>query len=524
MKPALRPYFDHIVLIILALLCYALFFHALGGIGMIGPDEPRYAAVAREMLRSGDYVTPRLFGLPWFEKPPLMYWVAALGYKIFGVGETGARFPSALGATISVFMIYWCGRRFWDRAAGFLAALILASSIGFFAFARAASMDMPLTACLTAALAFFLVAMNDQTPRRRSYLYGFYAALGLGVLAKGPIAVLLPVLALLGFTLLRGNRQEWRNWYLRGFWVTAAIAVPWFALCTIINGRKFIDVFFINQNIERFISTIHGHDRPFYFYLPVLLLLTFPWTFILISALRRKFGKNEQMLALWAIVPFVFFSFSGSKLPGYILPVVPAFALLCCRELRQPESLSYKVAVFAEAGTIAFIGVAFGFYGNTLNVDPHVSGTLIVVVTSIMTACLLTIALWLKPVFLGVFNSAAIIALVITATTLVFPRFERTDTMRPWRTELAKITSDEQEVYLYKPARWMEYGLQFYRGNHVRSIFSPEELIQATAKVPRILCVAEDKVLLDLTKVNDVDVEVVDTIGGRTAFWAWQVN
>ncbi|PYS00628.1 MAG: hypothetical protein DMG12_17310 [Acidobacteria bacterium] len=135
MRPALRRYSDHIIVVILALMCYVLFFYRLGDIGLIGPDEPRYAAIAREMLMSGDYITPRLYGTPWFEKPPLMYWLACVGYKLFGINEAGARFPSALGATICVFFVYWCGRRLRDASIGFLAGVILATSIGFFAFA-----------------------------------------------------------------------------------------------------------------------------------------------------------------------------------------------------------------------------------------------------------------------------------------------------------------------------------------------------------------------------------------------------
>src|SRR3974390_845649 len=111
MRPRLSPYLDQIMIAVLVLVCYALFFYALGGIGFIGPDEPRYAAIAREMLTTGDYITPRLYGTPWFEKPPLMYWVAAAGYKILGINEAGARFASALGATICVFLVFWCGRK-----------------------------------------------------------------------------------------------------------------------------------------------------------------------------------------------------------------------------------------------------------------------------------------------------------------------------------------------------------------------------------------------------------------------------
>src|SRR5262245_54935095 len=213
MKHPLRLYLDHIIVAALAVVCYVLFFHSLGNIGLIGPDEPRYAAVAREVFLSGDYITPHLYGVPWFEKPPLMYWLAALSYRVFGVGETGARFPSAVGATISVFLVFWCARRIWNRTIALMAALVLATSIGFFAFARAASMDMALSTCLTAALTFFLVAYNDQTRQRRNWFYAFYAALGVGVLAKGPVALVLPALSLAGVILARRQPSEWRTWH-----------------------------------------------------------------------------------------------------------------------------------------------------------------------------------------------------------------------------------------------------------------------------------------------------------------------
>src|SRR5262245_31039731 len=374
MKPSLRPYTDHIMIVILTIVCYVFFFHALGSIGLLGPDEPRYAAIAREMLTTGDYITPRLYGTPWFEKPVLMYWLAALGFKIFGINEMGARFPSALGATICVFLVYWGGRKIWGRGTGFVAALILATSIGWFAFAHAASMDMPLTASLTMALVFLLVALNDTTPRRRFWFRGFYASLGLGLLAKGPVALLLPVLSIGGFLLLRKEWAEWKNLYLRGLWITALIAAPWFILCSLVNGWTFIQVFFITHNFERFTTSIFGHDRTVFYFVPVFLLFTFPWTFLLLSALRRPLTKEDQLLLWWAFVPFVFFSFSRSKLPGYILPMVPPIAMLLAKEIFQPKSRVYKVAVFIEAGAMVFIGVAFGFFGSTLNVDPHVSG------------------------------------------------------------------------------------------------------------------------------------------------------
>jgi 4-amino-4-deoxy-L-arabinose transferase-like glycosyltransferase len=307
-------------------------------------------------------------------------------------------------------------------------------------------------------------------------------------------------------------------------WITAAIAAPWFVLCSIANGWEFINVFFINQNIERFTTTIHGHGRPVYFYLPVLLLLTFPWTFVLISALRRTFGKNEQLMLWWAVVPFVFFSLSGSKLPGYILPMVPPIALLLGKEILQPTSRVYRVAVFIEAGAMAFIGVAFGFFGSTLNVDPHVSGMTIAMVSFSIAAALLVIALWLRPVYLAGFNAIAMTLLVLTATTMVFPRFDATDTMRQWQSALSPLLKDNPPVILYKPERWAEYGLQYYLFNRVHSVFTPQELLQTTAAEGRVLCITDEKTLDEVSHIPDVDLEVVHAIGGHTAFWAWQVK
>jgi 4-amino-4-deoxy-L-arabinose transferase-like glycosyltransferase len=520
-RQSLSPYIDYIIVLLLAGACYLLFFHRLGDIGLLGPDEPRYAAVARSMYLTNDYITPRLHGEPWFEKPPLMYWGAALGYAIFGLNEWGARFPSALGATLCVFAIYLVGRRLWDRTVGVFGALIMASSVGFFAFARAASMDMVLTVCLSLAVAFFLMGQDDKGRRRRWWFYGFYALIGLGTLAKGPVALLLPAASLFLFSAVRRQWGEWKTWHPEGVLITLAVALPWYIACTWVNGYEFIRVFIINQNLARFATEVHGHIRPFYFYLPVLVLLTFPWTFLLIPALNRGWGVKEQVLGWWVLVPIVFFSFSGSKLPGYILPVVPPIALLLAREFWQPSGRAFKIAAFIEAGTMVFIGIAFGFYGEMLNIDPHVDNRLITVVTSVLACALVAIAIWLRPSVLAIFNFITVMLMVFVATNLIFPRFDRTDTMRQWDVALAGLVPANQIVLLYKPARWVEYGLQFYRYNNARSVYSPEELAQVVQS-SRVMCLAEDKTLEELGRLGDVEMEIVQTIGGQTAFWAWK--
>ena len=519
-----HPYIDHLILVALAVISYLLFFHQLGNIGMIGPDEPRYASIARTMFETGDYITPRLNGEVWFEKPVLMYWGAAIGYKIFGVNEWGARFPSALAATVCVFLLYWCGRRLWDRATGFWAAVIMASSVGFFAFSRAASMDLLLTACLTSALVFFIAGIHEQGPRRLIWFYLFYVAVGLGALAKGPIAFFLPAASLVVFLMIRGRWNDWRSWHPEGIALAFGVSLPWYLACTWVNGYQFIQIFIINHNLERFATTVHGHQRPFYFYLPVLLLLTFPWTFLMIPTVRRQFSRYEQVMVWWAIVPFLFFSLAGSKLPGYILPMVPPIALLCARELMAPIGRALKVAIFIEAGTMAFIGVGFGFFGNMINVDPHVGSGLIAVVAFGLAAVLIVIGIWPNSRVLASFNAAVMIALVVLATTIAFPRFDITETMRPWAQALERIVPANQVVFMYRPTRSMEYGLQYYRSNNARGVGSAQELA-AVVGSNRVLCLAEDKALKEeVATLGGLDMEVVHTIGNQSAFWVWATH
>jgi len=520
----LRRYWNPLILLLLAVVCYVLFFHWLGKIGFLGPDEPRYSSIAREMFRSGDYITPRLNGSAWFEKPVLMYWGAALGYAIFGVGEFGARFPSALAATLSVFFVYFCGSKLWGQTTGMLAALVMSSSIGFFAFARAASMDMPLTACLTMALCSFLLAINTKGSESRRWFYAFYAFLGLGALAKGPVAFVLPGASLFGFLLFRLRLNEWKTWHPKGVLITIGIAAPWYIACTWLNGVGFLREFFLNHNFNRFTTNLYGHPHPFYFYLPVLVMLTFPWTFLLISALRRRFDRNDALLACWIVVPMVFFSFSVSKLPGYILPVVPAIAMLCARELRREPSRLFRIGVLIEAGTMVFIGVGFGFFGELLNVNPHVDGMLIAGVTFVIAAALVVIGLWLKPQVLAAFNLIAIMLLVVFGVSLILPRFNISDTMRPSAAALRDLVPDEQVVYMYKPQRWEEYGLQYYRPGKVAAINTSDEMLSVTSGQSDVLFVTDNKLLDEVAKIENVDVKVVLPLGDQTAFLAWRTK
>ena len=524
MQRTLDKHLDSYCLVILAILAYVLFFHQLSGIGFVGPDEPRYAAVAREMFESGDYVTPRLLGETWFEKPVLLYWLAAAGYAVFGVGETGARLPSALAASVSVFAMFWCGRKIYSRGAGMAAALILATSAGFLGLARAASTDMLLSAALTVALASFLIGYHAEGRERRWYFYAFYAALGLGVLAKGPIAIFLPAAALVVFSIWRCGPGEWRGWHPEGAAITLLVGSPWYLAVSWIHGWDFVRDFFLNHNFQRFTTDVYGHDQPFYFFVPVFLLMMFPWTPLLIPAVRRRLDKDEHLMFAWAAVPFLFFSMSGSKLPAYILPMAAPVALLLAGEIAKGEpTRRFKVASVLEAVLWIGLGLIAVFLGDLISVDvPIGNGTGLLILTLVIAVGLLAIALAFPPPALGAFNVAVVAGLVLVVTGLVFPNAQAVESMRPWATELDDFVSSGEEVLLYKPPRWMEYGLGFYRAQPATTVASEEQLLEITDSGTRFFCISETRTLDELSASDRIAIEVVEAMGSQTAFWVWQ--
>ena len=333
---------------------YVLLLAGLNSIGLVGPDEPRYADVARGMYTSGDYITPRLFGEPWFEKPPLYYWLAAASFHL-GISEFSARFPSALCALMFLGLWYWFVQRNYGERAAQWSCLILATSLGWIGFARAAAMDMLFSTTLSAALAFFLTWWfgepatksswsanhpDADEPRRPAWaLYAFYVALALATLAKGPLAVALAGLVVVACLV---HRRDWKSiprmLLTPAVAVYATIALPWYVLCYARNGWPFIEEFFIRHNLQRFTSgEVIGHPQPTWFYIPVLPAAIFPWSPLLLIALaafaaggwRKAFASPKtSALLYWVALPFIFFSISANKLPGYLLPLLPPLSLL----------------------------------------------------------------------------------------------------------------------------------------------------------------------------------------------------
>ena len=294
--------------------------------GIVTPDEPRYADVGRAMAQSGDWITPHLWGQPWFEKPALLYWMTATGFKL-GLGpDLAPRLPVALLSVAFLAFFWWRLRIEWDERTAYFATAMLATSAGWMTYSHVAVTDLPLAAFFSAAVLLSLAWIARGENRN---LAAAAACLGLAVLAKGlvPIVLFLPIWAL-GWKRLR----DWlRPAPLAAF---AVCALPWYILCTARNGGQFLRVFFVEQQFGRFGSAALQHVQPFWFYAPMLLVLLFPWfplIFFRSIGFPKEVLRDPRTRALAAVVTFgfLFFSAAVNKLPGYLLPLLPAaFVLL----------------------------------------------------------------------------------------------------------------------------------------------------------------------------------------------------
>ncbi|MGC8883238.1 MAG: ArnT family glycosyltransferase [Bryobacteraceae bacterium] len=302
-----------------AALVLAFYLDAQSAIGLLGPDEPRYASIGREMAHSGDWMTPRLWGEPWFEKPPLLYWMTGAAFRLGFANELAPRVPVALLSALFLVFQWAVLRRLLGEAVAWAATQMLATCAGWAAYSFVAVTDLPLAVFFQSAV---LLAWLWLETGRQSALYGAAGALAAAVLAKGlvPVVLILPVLWL--------SRRRWRQW-LGPAALAAALAAPWFALMLWLHGRAFFDEFFLRHHLSRFTSSELQHVQPFWFYVPVLLAGLLPWTPVPLLTGWRAWRDTRLKIPLFILVfGFVFFSLSRNKLPGYLLPLLPSFCIL----------------------------------------------------------------------------------------------------------------------------------------------------------------------------------------------------
>lgn len=365
-------------MLVLALIFALLWFGTLNYRHLIPSDEGRYAEIAREMLVTGDWITPRYNGYLYFEKPPLQIWMTAIAFKLFGVGEWQARLWTALTGFGTILLVGFTGARIYSPRAGWLAALVLASSPMWVISGHMNSLDMGLSAFLVAALCSLLLAQTSlRASTTRYWMWVCWSMMALAMLSKGLIGVAIPAMVFVVFSLTSWDWRIWKRLHLfSGLALFLAISAPWFILVAQRNPT-FLQFFFIHEHFQRFTETTHSRTGPIYYFLPLLLLGFLPWLtqtphaiFLAWRERRLQFAKG-WLLVCWFIVIFGFFSISQSKLPGYIIPVFPALALLVGHQLDRHLAKGNTLGLSWQLQTLFFalLGGAGFFFLEKISVQ-----------------------------------------------------------------------------------------------------------------------------------------------------------
>ena len=328
----------HRITLPLLLLAALTFFAGLGRGAITDSDEAFYAESSREMVASGEWITPYYNYEPRFQKPIAYYWLTSVTYFVTGANGFGARLWAALAGVGLVLVTAACGRRWYDETTGLLAGAIVATNFGYFSIARMSLPDLPLTFCITLAIwaAFVSTLESERSPRKFVVLAA--VGLGLGFLMKGPVGVIVPLIVIVPVLMIE-RRSIGLNPadIVIGFVIMLAVATPWYVLMWARHGNDYLQGFFIGDNFERFATDRFNDPRPWWFYVPVVAGGLLPWTPLALVWLgpvaqflraRRAVGTIDLRLLLWAVLPLVFYSLSIGKQPRYVLPVLPPLALL----------------------------------------------------------------------------------------------------------------------------------------------------------------------------------------------------
>jgi len=458
-------------LLVLAMVLAVWFGYELNSRSLWDPDEGRYSEIPREMVASGDYITPRLNGVKYFEKPVLFYWMQAGAIKLFGVSEWSLRLWSALLAVLGCLAVYYAGYRLFGRRTGLFAAAILATSVWYDLLGSAITLDMAVTAFLTLALlAFLLGTRAPPGVERRLWLYAFYVLTAAATLTKGLIGIVIPGMVIVAWLALTRQWSLLRNLYLpSGTILFFAIAAPWHVLVSLANP-EFPWFYFVHEHFARFLTTVHHRSEPIWFFVPVLLVGMFPWSMFFIEAVRRGLRDskpNQQtssdtwFLVLWAGLVFAFFSLSGSKLATYILPAMPPLAILCGRyfagvwERSVKRTANYPYWLMLAAALLtgpALILARWFVNGNQKIVDIY---NMIGPDLYLTVACGVVLASVPFVLKRSRGNRHGIVALLFTTALmvlsfdLVFDKVDVTRTVKPLAMEINRVARPGDEVVSY---------------------------------------------------------------------------
>jgi len=422
-----------------------VYLSGLNRVGILSTDEPRYAAIGRHMAESGDWIMPLLWGRPWFEKPPLLYWMTAIGFRL-GLGpELAPRLPVALlSLGFLAFFFVRLRRMFGERAAA-MSTLMLATSMGWIAYSRVAVTDLPLAATFGGAMLLLATAVSWPVFAAAGVL------LGLAILAKSlvPVVLVLPALWL--------RRRRWRMLALM-LVIAVIVAAPWHIAMYVRAGSPFVEDLFLRQQFGRFFTTERQHVQPFWFYVPILLIGLLPWTPALVAVrVRWRRDRHLVFLAAWAVWGFIFFSASTNKLPGYVLPLVPAFCALAGVGLERAKRAAW-IFLFCGYFVLAF-EIAAEMLPYSLGRGPRVRDLAIGWLELAIPLAIAAIATLLdvagRRMAAVALVGAAVATYVVLAVVIILPVVDKHDSARtPWR--------NGQRCIPTGATRDLEYGLNYY--------------------------------------------------------------
>lgn len=350
---------------IIAITIYMSFFR-LGSVTLFDVDEAVFAEATKEMVQSGNYITPTYNGENRYDKPILFYWLMAASYKVFGINEFAARFPSAASGFILSLAIFFFLRQFNSEKMAFYGVISLAISIYFFAYSHAAVTDMALTLFITLSLFSFYLSLKKD----RRYIYGLYIFSALAFLTKGLVGIVFPFgISIVYLLITEGLLGIKKAFSVKGTAFFLITSTPWYIAQLAINGQEFIQQFFIKHHFMRYTGVISGHKGPIYYFIFTLIIGMFPWVVFLPGGIKGAFKKNPRIQTynsklnlfafIWFAFIFVFFSFSITKLPNYILPAIPAVSILIASGMSSQDERWRRYSHGFIAATSIFTGIAF---------------------------------------------------------------------------------------------------------------------------------------------------------------------
>lgn len=453
---------------------YLLLFYSfyLGAYPLFTPDEARYAEVAREMIAAHDYITPRVDGVAFLDKPILYYWLQVIAIKLFGLKEWALRFfPAFLGA-FGVLSLYVCGRILFNRATGFFSAFVLSTSLLYFAHAHYANLDLEVAVFITTSLLLFLIGIETQ---RTILIYGGYVFAALAFLTKGLIGLFFPC-AIIGVwflvqrTLSRSPRDPGRTNGIQrhfiknlriptGLFLFFLIIVPWYWMVQKENPA-FFHFFFVTQQVTRFLSQAEFNNQsPVWFYLPIILVGFFPWSIFLVEAIKESLIRfripTYSFLLIMFTVVFIFFSIPHSKIMGYILPTFPPLALIVGNYIARywqqisKQQLRFNLITLQVTASIlaTLIIIALHFHLVDLPTDaaPFLYVISIFLFTSVFIACFLYSQQSLKALFV----TCAALSLSMLFTLLISASYLNQNTTHPLIKQLQPMLKPDDEIVNY---------------------------------------------------------------------------